>query len=35
VSRIIDRYSRIHHQCNFSRHVGQRLVGAAMRKDPQ
>lgn len=29
VSRITYRYSRIHHQCDFRRHVGVRLVGAA------
>ena len=29
VSRIIYRYSRIHHQCDFRPHVGVRLVGAA------
>lgn len=29
VSRITYRYSRIHHQCDFSRHTGVRMVGAA------
>lgn len=35
VSRIIYRYSRIHHQCDFRRHTGQRLVGSAIGEDPQ
>lgn len=33
VSRIIYRYSRIHHQCDFRRHTGQRIVGAPIKKD--
>lgn len=35
ISRITYRYSRIHHQCDFRRYSGTRLVGAAVADQTQ